>query len=108
MGMTIEEIAAVCWQRSGDEAEQDRAQAYWYIARHLEDRPAHTLVQLAADLELWRDAQAQHAERVPAESWQYWLSTHQAAVYKEVLAWARGEKSVDVQKMNSEGENSVF
>jgi hypothetical protein len=104
MGMSMGEIATVCWQRSESEAEQDRAQAYWYVARHLEDRPGHPLVQLAADLEGWRDAHQQHAERARTQRSRFLaLYEQQAAVYQEVLLWAKGEKRVEVKRENEEG-----
>jgi len=103
MGMTIEEIAMVCRLHSGREPDQDRACAYGYVARHLEDRPAHTLEQLVADLVLWIDMHTQHAERARAQRSRFLaLYEQQAAVYEEVLLWAKGEKRVDMQQISEE------
>ncbi len=65
--MTIEERARVCQQRSESDPVQDRAHAYGYIARHLEDRRQITLVQLVGDLELWIGSYQRSAQQSRAE-----------------------------------------
>ena len=104
MAMTIEEIATECQLRGGDDPDQDRAQAYKYIARHMQDRPGINLAGLMADLELWIGTHQQSVQlsRAKASGLQR-IYEQQAAVYQEVVAWAKGESDAKTQRMSGGG-----
>ena len=91
MGMTVKAIAAACQQRSERDPKQDRAHAYGYVARHVEERPGITLEQLARDLVQWIKVHERSAERLRLRgSHLQEIYKQQAAVYREILAWATG------------------
>ncbi len=107
--MTLDEIARVCQQRSERDPEQDRGFAYGYVARYLRERPQITLVQLARELEQWRDVHEQSAGRLRSKAPHLCTSyEQQAAVYQEVLSWVKGETSMEREPQGAEGSDAAL
>jgi hypothetical protein len=109
MEMTVNDIETVCRSRSAEEERHpDEAHAYGYVARHLEERPGITLEQLARDLGEWMSVYELSAKRSRGEECRvhepssvqkgklHEIYEQQTAVYREVLSWAKGERSVEV------------